>query len=66
MSTETVPAGSGWVDLWAAADWSWIVPPISGSATPVFHRYYDEADMRPNYVRHPEAVALARGECPRW
>jgi nitric-oxide synthase len=48
------------------ADWSWIVPPISGSATPVFHRYYDEADMRPNYVRHPEAVALARGECPRW
>jgi nitric-oxide synthase, bacterial len=34
------------------ADWSWIVPPISGSATEVFHRYYDEADLRPNYVRH--------------
>jgi nitric-oxide synthase len=34
------------------ADWSWIVPPISGSATEVFHRYYDEADLRPNFFRH--------------
>jgi len=34
------------------ADWSWIVPPISGSTTEVFHRNYDEADLRPNYVRH--------------
>lgn len=31
-------------------DWSWIVPPLSGSATPVFHRYYDDADLRPNYL----------------
>ena len=44
------------------ADWSWIVPPISGSTTPVFHRYYDQLDLRPNYVYHPEALALARGE----
>jgi len=36
------------------ADWSWIVPPISGAATAVFHRYYDDADLRPNYVHHPE------------
>ena len=34
------------------ADWSWIVPPISGAATPVFHRYYENADLRPNYVHH--------------
>jgi nitric-oxide synthase len=34
------------------ADWSWIVPPVSGSATAVFHRYYDTADLRPNYVHH--------------
>ena len=34
------------------ADWSWIVPPFSGSATAVFHRYYDTADLRPNYVHH--------------
>ena len=26
------------------ADWSWIVPPMSGSQTPVFHRYYDDPD----------------------
>jgi nitric-oxide synthase, bacterial len=46
------------------ADWSWIVPPMTASATPVFHRYYDEADLRPNYVRHADAAALSRGECP--
>ncbi|MEY9858305.1 nitric-oxide synthase [Catenulispora sp. GAS73] len=34
------------------AEWSWIVPPLSGGATAVFHRYYDEADVRPNFVRH--------------
>jgi nitric-oxide synthase, bacterial len=34
------------------ADWSWIVPPISGSATEVFHQYYQEGELRPNYVRH--------------
>ncbi|MEV6641744.1 nitric oxide synthase oxygenase [Amycolatopsis sp. NPDC051371] len=26
------------------ADWSWIVPPLSGGQTPVFHRYYDPPD----------------------
>jgi len=35
------------------ADWSWIVPPISGGVTPVFHRYYDNPALRPNFVpRH--------------
>ena len=43
------------------ADWSWIVPPISGAATAVFHRYYDNADLRPNYVHHPHATAIAGG-----
>lgn len=28
------------------ADWSWIVPPMSGGLTPVFHRYYDDPDPR--------------------
>jgi nitric-oxide synthase len=46
------------------ADWSWIVPPVSSSTTPVFHRYYDDADLRPNYVRHPDAAARSRGGCP--
>ncbi|MFI5494597.1 nitric oxide synthase oxygenase [Actinoplanes sp. NPDC051859] len=31
------------------ADWTWIVPPISGGITPVFHRYYEELDLRPNF-----------------
>jgi nitric-oxide synthase len=41
------------------ADWSWIVPPISGAATAVFHRYYDNADLRPSFVHHPHAAAAA-------
>ncbi|MEU7293752.1 nitric oxide synthase oxygenase [Streptomyces exfoliatus] len=34
------------------ADWSWIVPPVSGAATPVFHRYYDPVDpsLRPAFL----------------
>ncbi|WP_084962480.1 nitric oxide synthase oxygenase [Thermoactinospora rubra] len=36
------------------ADWSWIVPPLSGAATPVFHRYYDESELSPAYVRHAD------------
>jgi nitric-oxide synthase len=43
------------------ADWTWIVPPISGGATAVFHQYYYEADLRPNFYLDAEAAALARG-----
>ncbi|MEU2613178.1 nitric oxide synthase oxygenase [Micromonospora sp. NPDC007271] len=32
------------------ADWSWIVPPMSGALTPVFHRYYDTANQLPNFL----------------
>ncbi|MFJ9770994.1 nitric oxide synthase oxygenase [Kitasatospora sp. NPDC101157] len=38
------------------ADWSWIVPPVSGGLTPVYHRYYDpvDPDQRPAFlVREP-------------
>lgn len=33
-------------------DWSWIVPPMSGGLTPVFHRYYDhpDPDLRPAFL----------------
>ncbi|UBU15854.1 nitric oxide synthase oxygenase [Nonomuraea gerenzanensis] len=34
------------------ADWSWIVPPLSGSTTPVFHRYYDSSVLTPAFVHH--------------
>jgi nitric oxide synthase oxygenase domain/subunit len=32
------------------------VPPASASAsaTPVFHRYYDDVHQSPNFYRHPE------------
>ncbi|AIS02223.1 nitric oxide synthase oxygenase [Streptomyces glaucescens] len=46
------------------ADWSWIVPPVSGGITPVFHRYYDEADQRPNFYLDDDAKARGRGGCP--
>ncbi len=35
------------------ADWTWIVPPAASSATPVFHRYYQDFDQSPNFYRHP-------------
>jgi nitric-oxide synthase len=48
------------------ADWSWIVPPMSGASTPVFHRYYDELDLRPNFYVDSEARSLAEAgtKCP--
>ncbi|MGX6605704.1 nitric oxide synthase oxygenase [Micromonosporaceae bacterium Da 78-11] len=42
------------------ADWSWIVPPMSGGITPVFHRYYQEMDLRPAFYLDDEAASLAR------
>jgi len=44
------------------ADWTWIVPPMSGGLTPVFHRYYDEMDLRPAFYLDDEAIDRAR--CP--
>jgi nitric-oxide synthase, bacterial len=41
------------------ADWSWIVPPMSGSQTPVFHRYYDAEDRVPNFFADDDAVRRA-------
>lgn len=52
----------------APADWSWIVPPISGGITPVFHQYYQEADQRPNFYLdaavNEKAVGGGTGACP--
>lgn len=30
-------------------DWSWLVPPLSGSTTPVFHHSYDPRAVLPNF-----------------
>jgi nitric-oxide synthase len=31
-------------------DWSWLVPPVSGSLSPVFHHYYDSRRLLPNFL----------------
>jgi nitric-oxide synthase len=31
------------------ADWSWVVPPISGATTPVFHRLFENRVLKPNF-----------------
>jgi nitric-oxide synthase len=46
----------------AAAEWSWIVPPISGSATPVFHRNYKQETVYPNFLLQVPAWKTARGK----
>jgi nitric-oxide synthase len=33
-----------------SADWSWIVPPVSGSATPVFHQRWQTLEVRPDFL----------------
>ncbi|WP_086782202.1 nitric oxide synthase oxygenase [Crossiella equi] len=46
------------------ADWSWIVPPMSGSLTPVFHRYYDTERLKPEFVVDAEAAERGRTGAP--
>jgi nitric-oxide synthase len=36
------------------ANWSWIVPPLSGSSTPVFHRRYTNKTITPNFFYQPD------------
>ena len=38
-----------------SADWSWIVPPMSGSATPVFHKGWKNRSLLPDYQIQPKA-----------
>lgn len=47
------------------AEWSWIVPPVASSATPVFHRYYDSFDQTPNFYRHADALPMTVPEDAR-
>ena len=39
---------------------------MSGSLTGVFHRYYEELDLRPAFYLDEEAISLARdgSRCP--
>ncbi|WP_372504130.1 nitric oxide synthase oxygenase [Actinokineospora diospyrosa] len=46
------------------ADWSWIVPPMSGSQTPLFHRYYDTDPLRPEFIADDYATEAALNGTP--
>jgi nitric-oxide synthase len=41
------------------ADWSWIVPPMSGALTPVYHRYYDTDHLKPEFVADDDSLRAA-------
>ncbi|MGZ0147520.1 nitric oxide synthase oxygenase [Kribbella sp. WER1] len=41
------------------ADWTWIVPPMSASQTPVFHTYYDTDPKTPNFTTDPQTTTRA-------
>ncbi len=43
------------------AEWSWIVPPVAGSATGVFHRTYRLQPRLPNFLLQKEPWRTQRG-----
>lgn len=45
-------------DRTVPAEWSWIVPPMSASATEVFHREYHNTVLKPNFFRQPNGWEL--------
>jgi nitric-oxide synthase len=42
------------------AEWTWMIPPISASLTPVFHETYSNDEKLPNFVRAEKPVTV----CP--
>lgn len=49
-------------------DWAWLVPPVSGSTSPLFHKEMRNAIKTPNYLLREEAYPGlphgSRGGCP--
>jgi nitric-oxide synthase len=48
------------------ADWSWIVPPLSGSALKVFHQEYSNNVIGPNFYYNDNAWTkeASKSKCP--
>ena len=42
------------------ADWTWIIPPMSGSATPVFHRNYNNEVITPNFFYQDDLLNASK------
>lgn len=40
-------------------DWSWLVPPMSSSVSPVFHRYYDTNELTPAFTPRGTSCPVA-------
>jgi len=40
--------------------WSWLVPPVSPATTPVYHRSYEDVDVRPNF--YPQRAPWPSGD----
>ena len=47
------------------ADWGWIVPPISGSTTPVFHTPYTDMRSNPIFSRKKSHGEIT-SDVPGW
>ena len=47
-------------------DWIWLVPPLSGSTTPVFHKEFENRVLKPNYfyLPPPWEQKPSSGKCP--
>lgn len=50
----------------AHAEWSWVVPPMSATTSPVYHRYYDESVRLPGFLPSSDWTppAKAPASCP--
>jgi nitric-oxide synthase len=50
------------------AEWSWVVPPMSGTTLPVYHDYYDESVHLPGFLPaepwEPPSTDWGGGGCP--
>jgi nitric-oxide synthase len=49
------------------AEWGWIVPPVSSSVTPLFHRPYENVELKPNFfyqVPPWQETSQANFSCP--
>ncbi|PYI51647.1 nitric oxide synthase oxygenase [Paenibacillus flagellatus] len=45
-------------------EWTWLIPPVSPAATPVFHRHYDNRTVTPNFFYPDEAAPPESRTCP--
>lgn len=39
-----------------SGDWSWLVPPMSGSTSPIFHKSYDDRIKKPGFFPQKTAI----------